>query len=265
MPRSLPNPGQACPTPATGERVGARLAAALSVGLGLWSGSAALSQETPCRLALLLALDVSSSVDDQEYRLQKEGLAGALRDADVRRAILEGGGLVALSAYEWSGRNQSQLVLDWVLLQDEAAIDAAVVRLLSAPRSYNRYPTAMGYALGFGAGILEAAPACERQVIDVSGDGITNDGFRPQQAYSHYPFEGVTVNGLAVMGSDPRVVEYFEGEVRHGPGAFVEIASGYEDFLRAMSRKLFRELNDMMVGELVPIPGPAAPEATELR
>lgn len=245
--------------------MGGRLAATLTLGLGLWSGSAAMAQESSCRLALLLALDVSSSVDDQEYRLQKEGLAGALRDPDVRRAILEGGGNVALSAYEWSGRNQSQLVLDWTMLRDEATIDAVVVRLLSAPRSYNRYPTAMGYALGFGAGILEAAPDCERQVIDVSGDGITNDGFRPQQAYSHYPFEGVTVNGLAVMGSDPRVVEYFEGEVRHGPGAFVEVASGYRDFLRAMSRKLFRELNDMMVGELVPIPGPEGPLDSALR
>ncbi|NDV99727.1 DUF1194 domain-containing protein [Yangia sp. PrR002] len=240
------------------------LSLGLSLGLGFF-GTGALAQQTHCRLALLLALDVSSSVDDSEYRLQKEGLAGALRDPDVRRAILEGGGTVALSAYEWSGRNQSQLVMDWVMLSDEASIDAAVVRLLSAPRSYNRYPTAMGYALGFGAGILETAPVCERRVIDVSGDGITNDGFRPQQAYTHFPFEGVTVNGLAVMGSDPRVVEYFEGEVRHGPGAFVEIAAGYEDFLRAMTRKLFRELNDMMVGELVPMPALPGPVETELR
>ena len=81
-------------------------------------------------------------------------------------------------------------------------------------------------------------------------DGITNDGFRPQQAYLHFPFANVTVNGLAVLGSDPRVVDYFRGEVAHGPGAFVEVAEGYEDFRRAMTLKLFRELNDMIVGQL---------------
>ena len=88
--------------------------------------------------------------------------------------------------------------------------------------------------------------------IDVSGDGITNDGFRPQQAYAHFSFTNVTVNGLAVLGSDPRVVEYFRGEVVHGPGAFVEVAQSYEDFRRAMTLKLFRELNDMIVGQLLP-------------
>lgn len=203
-----------------------------------------------CRLALLLALDVSSSVDDNEYRLQKQGLAGALSDPDVRRSILEGEGHVALSVYEWSGRRQSTLLLDWLPLTDEEALNQAVGTILSAPRSYNRFPTAMGYALGYGAGLLERQPACARKVIDVSGDGITNDGFRPQQAYAHFPFQGVVVNGLAVLGSDPRVVEYFRGEVAHGPGAFVEVAEGYEDFRRAMTLKLFRELNDMIVGQL---------------
>ncbi|WP_188790319.1 DUF1194 domain-containing protein [Salipiger pallidus] len=217
--------------------------------LGLWSGVGAAWAEG-CRLALLLALDVSSSVDDEEYLLQKNGLAAALTDPDVSRAILQGEGSVALAAYEWSGRRQSVVVLDWALLTDEAALDVAVGQILAAPRSNNRFPTAMGYALGFGSGMLRRAPDCTRQVIDVSGDGITNDGFRPRQAYRNFPFQDVTVNGLAVTGSDPRVLEYFIGEVAHGPGAFVEMAEGYEDFRRAMTMKLFRELNDMIIGGL---------------
>ncbi|MCR8550360.1 DUF1194 domain-containing protein [Salipiger sp. P9] len=226
-----------------------RVAALAALGLMLWAGGA---RAEDCRLALLLALDVSSSVDDSEYLLQKQGLAGALSDPDVRRSIFEGEGRVALAVYEWSGRRQSAVVLDWTLLEDAAALDGAVATVLSAPRSHNRFPTAMGYALGYGSALMERAPGCARKVIDVSGDGITNDGFRPQQAYAHFPFQNVVVNGLAVLGSDPRVVEYFRGEVAHGPGAFVEVAEGYEDFRRAMTLKLFRELNDMIVGQLLP-------------
>jgi len=85
-------------------------------------------------------------------------------------------------------------------------------------------------------------------VIDVSGDGITNDGFGPELAYRHFPFDGVTVNGLAVLGADPQVQDYYQDFVRHGPGAFVETAEGYAGFRRAMTRKLFREINDMQVG-----------------
>ena len=223
----------------------------LALLLAVLTAGPAAADEAGCRLSLLLALDVSSSVDDGEYRLQKEGLVGALGDPDVRRALLDGGP-VALAVYEWSGRNQSTVILGWSLIDGPDAIDRAAGIILGTPRSFNRYPTAMGYALGFGATLMTRAPACDRRVIDVSGDGITNDGFRPQQAYDHYPFDGVVVNGLAVLGSDPRVVDYYRGEVAHGPGAFVEIAEGYSDFRRAMTRKLFRELNDMIIGNLAP-------------
>lgn len=230
--------------------VGAALRLAAFVAFGAAAASTAHAEG--CRLALLLALDVSSSVDEGEYRLQKEGLAAALSDPDLRRALLGGDERVALAAYEWSGRRQSTVVLDWVVLDGDAALQGAIDTVLAAPRSHDRFPTAMGFALGYGAGLLERAPACNRRVIDVSGDGITNDGFRPQQAYAHFPFSGVTVNGLAVLGSDPRVVDYFRGEVAHGPGAFVEVAEGYSDFRRAMTLKLFRELDDMIVGVLEP-------------
>ena len=205
--------------------------------------------EAACRLALLLALDVSSSVDDREYALQRDGLAAALTSADVQGAILErGGGSVALAVYEWSGRRQSVVVQDWVMLQSAADIAAVADRLRAAERSYSRFPTALGYALGFGATLLQEAPRCDRQVIDVSGDGITNDGFWPQLAYRHFPFDGVTVNGLAVLGADPAVVDHYEFEVMHGPGAFVETAEGYEGYERAMVRKLYREIRNRVVG-----------------
>ena len=217
------------------------------------AGCAALAPagaEAACRLALLLALDVSSSVDDREYALQRDGLAAALLSQDVMDAILQPGGGVALAVYEWSGRRQSVVIQDWVLLQDAPAIAAVADRLRRVQRSYSRFPTALGYALGFGAGLMREAPPCERQVIDVSGDGITNDGFWPQLAYRHFPFDGVTVNGLAVLGADPAVVDHYEFEVLHGAGAFLETAEGYEGYERAMVRKLYREIQDRAVSAL---------------
>ena len=197
-----------------------------------------------CRLALLLALDVSSSVDAEEYVLQRDGLAAALNAPEIRTAILDGPGYVSMAIYEWSGRRQSVVVSDWTRLTDDDAIDQLITRLRSAPRSHHRFPTAMGYALGFGATMLSDGPACDRQVIDVSGDGENNDGFPPRLAYKNFPFANVTVNGLAVLGGAPNVVEYFQREVRFGYGAFVETSPGYDGYEEAMKRKLFRELND---------------------
>lgn len=223
---------------------------ALALCLALLPGWAAAQQQ--CRLALLLALDVSSSVDDREYLLQVEGVADALMSESVQAAILAGGGgAVALSVYEWSGRYQSTVILDWLLLNDASDIAEAAATVRQARRTYENFPTALGYALGFGAGHLQEAPACARQVIDVSGDGITNDGFWPDLAYTHFPFDGVTVNGLAVLGADPDVVDHYMFEVRRGPGSFVETAEGYEGYARAMERKLYREIENRIVGGVV--------------
>ena len=206
--------------------------------------------QADCSLALLLALDVSSSVDAEEYDLQRNGVAMALDDADVRNALLASGRPVALAVYEWSGRRQNHIVLNWSLIRDNADIDQVVAAIASSNRSFTRFPTAMGYALGFGATMLERAPQCDRKVIDVSGDGISNDGFGPQLAYKHFPFSDVTVNGLAVLGADPMVEFYFEDQVRHGPGAFVETSTGYVGYKNAMTRKLLREIGGMVVGRL---------------
>ena len=223
-----------------------RCAPALLALLMLLPRPAAAQQ--PCRLALLLALDVSASVDAEEYALQRDGLAAALNDPDIRQVITRAGTPVALAAYEWSGRYQQAVILPWMLLATDADIDRAVARLGAATRSHEGFPTATGYALGFAAGLLAEAPSCDRQVIDVSGDGINNEGFPPALAYAHFPLAEVTVNGLAVSGPDAGVVAFYEAELIRGPGAFVQIAEGFADFRRAMTLKLFRELNDMRLG-----------------
>jgi hypothetical protein len=206
-----------------------------------------------CRLALVLALDVSSSVDEVEYDLQRAGLAAALDAPEVRHAILSGGsGAVALSAYEWSGRYKQKILQDWVLLRSQADIDRAVDALAASVRSESEFPTAMGYGIGYAARMLARAPTCARRVIDVSGDGVNNDGFGPRLAYRHFPLGDVAVNGLVILGHDAEVLGFYRSEVIRGRNAFLETANGFEDFRSAMTRKLYREINDIMLGGATP-------------
>lgn len=222
-----------------------RVPALLALCLSLWTAGAAAAN---CRLALVLAMDVSASVDTAEHQLQRQGLAAALTDPAVTGAMLDGTGTVALAIFEWSGRDQQQVLQDWRLIESAEDLAAVAGRIRALPRSYTEFPTAMGFALGFAAGMLQRAPACDRQVVDVSGDGITNEGFRPQLAYRHFPFAGVTVNGLVVTGDDARVVPYYRQEVLRGAGAFLEEAAGFEGFEDAMTRKLFRETRELILG-----------------
>ena len=227
----------------------------LFAALWILALAAAPARAQGCRLALVLALDVSSSVDEVEYDLQRVGLAAALNAPEVRHALLNGGTkAVALSAYEWSGRDKQKVLLDWTLLQEEADIDRAVDALAGSQRSESEFPTAMGYSLGYAARMLSRAPDCDRHVIDVSGDGVNNEGFGPRIAYRHFPLAGVTVNGLVILGHDDEVLGFYRNEVIRGRNAFVEIADGFKDFRNAMTRKLYREINDIMLGGTIPPP-----------
>lgn len=203
-----------------------------------------------CRLALILALDVSSSVDAEEYELQRLGLASALDSHEVRHAVLYGGrGHVALAVFEWSGFHQQKLHLDWSLLRSTRDIDRAVLAVGTMSRSHEGYPTAIGQALGFASELMRRAPDCARRVIDLSGDGINNYGFGPAAAYRNLPFDGTTVNGLVILEGYDGVAEYYRQEVLRGPQSFLIIANGFEDFRNAMTKKLYREINDIMLGD----------------
>ena len=207
-----------------------------------------------CRLALVLAIDVSSSVDAREDALQRRGLASALIAPEVVEAFFVSPDPVALAVFEWSGRYNQELLLDWVLLDEEADLLAAAERIGFSRRSHNDFPTAMGYALGYAATLLDRAPVCAFRTIDIAGDGVNNDGFGPAEAYAAFPFDGVTVNGLVVNAADfegeINLIPFFQDEVIRGPGAFIEIAGGFEDYAGAMERKLIRELSALAVGAL---------------
>ena len=207
-----------------------------------------------CRLALALAVDVSRSIDSQDYVIQTEGLAGALEDRDVRAAIFGPEGQVALAIYYWSGRGYQDLVQDWVILDRPDALDAAIWEVRRTPRPAAPLATALGDALSYGLDLMSYAPDCERRVIDVAGDGRNNDGISVARTYEREDFTGITVNGLAVGEHEADIVHYYQTEVIRGPGAFVEVAPRQSDYPETLRRKLLRELEGPMIGALLPQP-----------
>ena len=203
-----------------------------------------------CELALVFALDVSASVDPREYRIQFDGLAEALVTPQVADALLAQEGGVALAAYEWSGTGQQAVVVPWRRVTGLGDLLAMAKQIAGHERQYDQFPTAIGNALGFGALMFREAPPCRRKVIDVSGDGVRNDGYPPASAYRAFDFTDVTVNGLAIAEADHEnegqadadVARFYLTEVIYGPAAFLETANGFEDYARAIRRKLLREV-----------------------
>jgi hypothetical protein len=214
---------------------------------------ATTTNASECSLSLVLALDVSGSVDAAEDRLQREGVASALLAAPVKAAFLERGP-VALFVFEWSMTSHQDAVLPgWQIVNsEEDLVRVADAVRASRPGAVARLnpPTAIGSALGYAAEALRNGPRCDASTIDISGDGENNDGFGPSVAYDMYPLDGVTVNALVIGGAgdphpfwdDARLLAWFEAEVVQGPGAFAIIADGYADYARAMEMNLLREL-----------------------
>lgn len=216
----------------------------------LWLAAAPAAAQD-CRIALSLGIDVSSSVDEEEYALQSGGLAAALRDPEVVAAFLAvPGQRVALQVFEWSGRRQQAVAVDWTWIDGADDLDAVAARIETRGRSFSRHATAIGNAMVFGAGALAQRADCYERVLDLSGDGETNDGLSPVTAKASPLFDAITVNGL-VIGVTRRILQrHYETFVIHGPGAFVEMAEDHADFSRAMRRKLIREVRPKAVSGL---------------
>lgn len=217
----------------------------------LFAAAALLAQPAgaACRLALALAFDVSRSVDAADYRIQRDGFVAALRDPEIRAAFLDPADHVALLVYEWSGRRHQEIVIGWTEVRHPEDLDRMADQI-GARVAYGGFlPTAIGYGLEYGRALMGSAPECRARVIDVSGDGRNNDGMTPRDAYRREDFGNILVNGLAIGGHEADIVGYYFAEVIRGPGAFVEPASGHQDFPRAIRRKLLRELNDQVLSD----------------
>lgn len=223
------------------------MTAVWALAVGAAAGAAAAAE---CRLALALGLDVSGSVDAQEYRLQLDGLAGALQAEAVVAALTASGPPVRVMVYEWSGPRDQRVIAPWQSLTGPAEVAALAARLRAVRRVAGDPSTALGTAMATGARALRTEAGCWRQVLDISGDGASNTGPRPQDVGAL----GITVNALVVgaesggVATGGDLVAYFERFVLRGPGAFVEQAAGFEDYEAAMVRKLLRETEAVVVG-----------------
>ena len=222
-----------------------RLRAALGCVLAaLAFGPAAAAERQAVDLELVLAVDVSSSVDDDEYFLQMYGLAQAFRHPDVLAAIRNSGsGGVAVSLVQWSDSRKHAVAVDWTLVRDAASAAAFADGVLTAPRLVVGGQTSIGGAIRFAIRELETnAYEGARRTIDLSGDGRANAGAPPERARRAAVDAGIVVNGLAIRNEEPFVDNYFENSVIAGEAAFLIVADDYEDFAAAMIEKLIREI-----------------------
>ncbi len=188
----------------------------------------------------MLAVDVSGSVDESEYRIQMQGLADGLRDGAVSEALVVGE--AALLVLQWTGTSRQRVMVPWQRLSDFDAIEALAARIETTPRVWRNFSTAIGEALEVGAAQFADVPDCKRRVIDISGDGSSNEGPEPRAVHGLLTEEGIVVNALVIEGAEPRMTEYFWENVIHGTGAFVITANDYDEYPARMRRKLLREV-----------------------
>lgn len=211
-----------------------------------WVAGAALSWVAgpagACGLALILAVDVSSSVERHEYRIQMDGLATALEDPEIAHALALNQARVAV--IQWSGAGQQSVSVDWTAIgrPEDAAAVADLVR--GARRDWHMSRTGIGDVLVLAADLFNDVPACRRRVVDVSGDGFSNDGVAPGEVRGLMRDRGITVNGLAIEESAAALSDYYRAEVISGPGAFVMTAATFLDYPDMITRKLLREVSD---------------------
>jgi Ca-activated chloride channel homolog len=193
----------------------------------------------PCELALVLAVDVSGSVDAGEYRLQMDGLAAALRDGIVADALVDQEASVTL--IQWSGTSRQEQTVPWTRIASHQDVAALAERISSDPRLWRNYSTAVGEALALAIKVLDQGPVCARRVIDVSGDGVSNEGASPRDRHPALAERGITVNGLAIETEEEDLTGYFFENLIIGEGAFVITATNFEDYPEQIRRKLQRE------------------------
>lgn len=196
-------------------------------------------------LVLVLALDVSGSVDEDEFDLQRQGLAKAFRHPAVIAAIRRGAKKrIAVSVVQWAGFGQQKVSLPWTMIGDAAGGSELAARLAMMRRQYPDGVTHITGVIGFATRLALAAPFNSyRRVIDVSGDGENNVDKEPDEARDAAVLAGLTVNGLAIVNADADLPAYYRARVIGGVGAFVVTATDYEDFPRAILLKLLQEID----------------------
>ncbi|MBO0757145.1 MAG: DUF1194 domain-containing protein [Bradyrhizobiaceae bacterium] len=209
----------------------------------------------PVDLLLVLAADVSRSIDPQKFQLQRDGYAAAISDRRVLELIRSGPNhRIAVCFVEWSGVGAQKLVIDWTAIQDEASAQKFTSQVVEAQRSFADRTSISG-GIDFALAQFERAPfEARRRIIDVSGDGTNNSGRDITAARDDAVAQGVTINGLVILSERPLawnadhtnppggLDNYYRDNVIGGPGAFVMVAQNFESFGQAIVNKLIAEI-----------------------
>jgi len=231
------------------------LAALVLAGIGISASPTPANGEDDVGLLLVLAADISRSVDAHRFKLQREGYAAALTNPKVIDAITSvPSGRIAICYVEWSGASAQTVVVDWTAIGNAAEAGAVAQRILEAPRLFAER-TSISNAIDFSMAQLVRSPfKAVRHIIDVSGDGTNNSGRDVTHARDDAVARGAVINGLAILSDVPLpsnplhthppggLFKYYEDNVIGGQGAFAIAAQNHEAFGRSIVSKLIKEI-----------------------
>ena len=193
--------------------------------------------------ALVLAVDVSLSVDESRYALQKEGIAQAFENPDLAAAIATGAeGAVAVEMIEFSDPDRQIPVIGWTRIASVQDAQDLARRIRAVKRSSHGLTGLADALLAAGSALLDAPYTATRRVVDISGDGMSNIGTEITSARDRLVEAGITINGLPILSEEPWLETYYTEYVIGGPGAFVVPAENLDSFAEAMKRKVLQEL-----------------------
>ena len=208
----------------------------LITALALPAGFARAAE--PVANAIVFAVDVSGSVNSERYELQRAGIAAIFADQRIEQFLADG---LAVTIMEWSDGHT--VVVPWTILRTPADAFALADRVDQVTRSPG-FSTELSLALFAAADLLDACP-CEAtsRIIDVSGDGQNNGPVSTAIARNEVVARGIRINGLPIVTpAEPDLARWYAANVVGGPGAFIEVANGFEDFARALRRKFQLEI-----------------------
>lgn len=225
-----------------------RIGIVLIATIMLLNGPAPKSQNLnskPVDLALVIALDVSASVDADEFELLRGGLANAFSSRQISQAVHAGKhGAIAINVVQWSGFQEQAVKIKWTRVESHADLLALADKVRDMPRRYDGGATHISGAIDHSAKLLLEYPLeTTRSVIDIAGDGTNNVNLPPAEARDRAVESGITINALVIIGKQNKLVDYFSSNVIGGASAFVEPADDFSDFETSMHRKLVREIS----------------------
>ena len=201
-------------------------------------------EPTAVDLQLILAVDVSGSVNQTRFELQKRGYVAAFRDARVLNAIRSGNAkAIAVTMVQWTGPTMQVQLMPWTLVNDGASVNAFADRIADVPRQLFGGGTSISGVIDYAVDLFRRAPfSAGRRVIDVSGDGANNRGRPAEAARDDATKAGIVINGLPILEVEPDLEEFYRRNVIGGPNAFVIAVSRFDEFGDAIIRKLILEI-----------------------